>query len=115
MTFRNLNETWRDVVFRTYAQDHQDDVPFPVTYLVWAAEWKRDIIIEVPKKIDVKAYRHSVLKFTTNLRFQDPVYDDEYISVRPRVSKYKIGESREQAQAQQGEVGRDSASERSDS
>ncbi|KAI8677387.1 hypothetical protein NCS56_00628600 [Fusarium sp. Ph1] len=107
MTSRNLNETWRDVVFRTYAQDHQDDVPFPVTYLISATEWKRDIIIEVPKKIDVKAYRHSVLKFTINLRFQGPVYDDEYISVRPRVSKYKIGESQEQAQeveASQGDA-----------
>ena len=114
MTFRNLNETWRDVVFRTYAQDHQDDVPFPVTYLISATEWKRDIIIEVPKKIDVKAYRHSVLKFTINLRFQDPVYDDEYISVRPRVSKYKIGESKDQAQ--EGEAGQGDASvERGDS
>ncbi|KAJ4169821.1 hypothetical protein NW754_005968 [Fusarium falciforme] len=114
MTFRNLNETWRDVVFRTYAQDHQDDVRFPVTYLIFATEWKRNIIIEVPKKVDVKAYRHSVLKFAINLRFQDPVYDDEYISVRPRVSKYKIGESKDQAQ--EGEAGQGDASvERGDS
>ncbi|RSL64479.1 hypothetical protein CEP54_004704 [Fusarium duplospermum] len=117
---RNLNETWRDVVFRTYAQDHQDDAPFPITYLIWATEWKRDILIEVPKKIDPKTYRHSVLKFTIDLRFQDPVYDDEYISIRPRVRKYNIEEGREQArkqaQAQEGEAGQGSASvERGDS
>ncbi|KAL2693660.1 hypothetical protein Neosp_000221 [[Neocosmospora] mangrovei] len=107
MTFRNLNETWRDVVFRTYAQDHQDDVPFPVTYLINAPEWKRNILIEVPKKIDVKAYRHSVLKFTIDLRFQDPVYDGEYISVRPRVRKYDIDKGREQTlegEASQGDA-----------
>ncbi|KAI8721247.1 hypothetical protein NCS52_00571900 [Fusarium sp. LHS14.1] len=104
MTFRNLNdlqaqnlnETWRDVLFRTYAQDHQDDVPFTITSLTHAPGWKRDILIEVPKKVDVRAYRHSVLKSTIDLRFQDPVYDDEYISVRPRVRKHDIDKGWEQ-------------------
>ncbi|EEU39727.1 uncharacterized protein NECHADRAFT_100265 [Fusarium vanettenii 77-13-4] len=114
MTFRNLNETWRDVVFRTYAQDHQDDVPFPIKYLIHAPEWKRDILIEVPKKIDVKAYRHSVLKCTIDLRFQDPVYDDEYISVRPRVRKYNIDKGREKALEGEASQG-DASVERSDS
>ncbi|KAM0436664.1 hypothetical protein ACHAPT_002373 [Fusarium lateritium] len=98
MTTRNLNETWRDVAFRTYAQDHQDDVPFPVSYLIWAPEWKKDLIIKVSNKVEVKAFRHSVLQFAIKMRFQEPVYDDEYISVRPRVSRYKIDEAQEQAQ-----------------
>ena len=53
MTTRNLNQTWRDVVFNPYAADHAADVQFPVRYLINASQWKRDIFIEIPTKIDV--------------------------------------------------------------
>ncbi|KAK4235361.1 hypothetical protein C8A03DRAFT_36793 [Achaetomium macrosporum] len=53
MTTRNLNQTWRDVVFNQYAADHAAGVPFPVRYLIYASQWNRDIFIEIPAKIDV--------------------------------------------------------------
>jgi hypothetical protein len=40
MAFRNLNKTWRDVVFEQYEEDHAAGVPFPVTYLINATQWK---------------------------------------------------------------------------
>jgi hypothetical protein len=58
MTSRNLNQTWRDVVFNQYAADHADDVPFPVRYLIHASPWNMDIFIEIPAKIDVVCTGH---------------------------------------------------------
>lgn len=84
MTTRNLNTTWRDVVFTQYAADYEADVPFPVTYLINVPEWKQDILIKIPKKIDLKTLRKSVLDFCRAARGADPIYDGEHISVQPR-------------------------------
>jgi hypothetical protein len=84
MTSRNLNQTWRDVIFKQYAADHEADVPFPVTYLINVPEWKQDIRIKIPQKIDLKTFKHSVLDFLRATGGEDPVYDGEHISVRPR-------------------------------
>lgn len=86
MTTRNLNQTWRDVVFQQYARDHAADVPFPVRYLIHAPEWHKDIFIEIPTKIDERTLRRSVLDFAVSRRGAEPVFSNEYISVRPRVS-----------------------------
>ncbi|KAL1872686.1 hypothetical protein Daus18300_004232 [Diaporthe australafricana] len=85
MTTRNLNKTWRDVVFQQYASDHAADVPFPIRYLINAKQWHRDIWIEIPQKVDVRDFRRSVLSFFVAMRHEDPVFDDQNISVRPRM------------------------------
>ncbi|KAI4595485.1 hypothetical protein KJ359_006831 [Pestalotiopsis sp. 9143b] len=86
MTSRNLNKTWRDVVWEQYAQDLEADVPFPVRYLIHAAQWRRDIFITIPSKIDSPTLRRAVLKFVKEKRREpDPLWDGEHISVRARV------------------------------
>ncbi|KAK6196707.1 hypothetical protein LQW54_011275 [Pestalotiopsis sp. IQ-011] len=83
MTSRNLNKTWRDVVWDQYAQDLEADVPFPVRYLIHAAQWRRDIFITIPSKIDTRTLRRAVLEFVKARRREpDPLWDGEYISVR---------------------------------
>lgn len=86
MTTRNLNKTWRDIVFAQYAADFDADVPFPVRYLINADVWKKDIFIEIPTKIPVETLRRSVLTFRAKRLNSDPAYRDENISVRARVS-----------------------------
>lgn len=84
MTSRNLNTTWRDVIFKQYAEDLDADVPFPVRYLITAPPWK-DIFITAPHKIDLGTYKKAVLAFFIAKRFSnDPTYGDDNISVRPR-------------------------------
>lgn len=82
MTSRNLNQTWRDVVFHQYVADDAADVPFPVRYLINAQEWKKDIFIEIPTKIDVPVFRRAVLNFcVARRRADDPAYEDNRIKV----------------------------------
>ncbi|KAI2622427.1 hypothetical protein GGR54DRAFT_63548 [Hypoxylon sp. NC1633] len=88
MTTRNLNKTWRDVVFQQYTADHDAEAPFPLRYLINAREWHKDIWIEVPNRIDVRTFRRSVLNFVVSKRGADPVFSDEHISVRPRISQH---------------------------
>jgi hypothetical protein len=84
MTSRNLNTTWRDTIFQQYAADLEADVPYPVRYLINAPPWK-DIFITVPEKIDLRAYKNAILAFHRDRRCsEDPTYEDEHISVRPR-------------------------------
>jgi hypothetical protein len=88
MTSRNLNQTWRDVVFKQYEEDHAANVPFPVRYLINAPQWKTDIFIEIPTKIDVPHFRQAVLHFASTRRLaDDPAYEDDLIKVRARVSR----------------------------
>ena len=90
MTTRNLNKTWRDVVFAQYAADLEADVPFPLRYLINACEWKKDIFIEIPNKISVNTFRRSILNFFNAKRVEpEPDYQNENISVRARVSPFK--------------------------
>jgi hypothetical protein len=90
MTTRNLNKTWRDIVFDQYSADLSANEPFPIRYLINAPEWKRDIFINVPERISLEAYRRSVLTFfRTKHRDTDPSYEDENLSVQPRVSTYQ--------------------------
>ncbi|KAF7541925.1 hypothetical protein G7054_g332 [Neopestalotiopsis clavispora] len=85
MTSRNLNKTWRDVVWDQYAQDLEADVPFPVRYLIHAAQWRRDIFITIPSKIDSRTLRLATLEFHKQRRgHADPLWDGEHISVRLR-------------------------------
>ncbi|KAB5539240.1 hypothetical protein GE09DRAFT_1290374 [Coniochaeta sp. 2T2.1] len=82
MTSRNLNQTWRDVVFKQYEGDHAADVPFPIRYLINAPEWKKDIFIEIPAKIDVPVFRQAVLLFARTRRLaDDPAYKDDLIKL----------------------------------
>lgn len=84
MTSPNLNTTWRDTIFTQYAADLEADVPFPVRYLINAPPW-RDIFITVPKRIDLGAYKNAVFAFHKEKRCcEDPTYEGEHISVRPR-------------------------------
>ncbi|KAK4113662.1 hypothetical protein N656DRAFT_796899 [Canariomyces notabilis] len=94
MTSRNLNQTWRDVVFKQYEQDHAAGVPFPIRYLINAAEWKNDIFIEIPNKIDVPVFRQAVLYFSRTRRLaDDPAYEDNLIKVRARVARFSPSSS----------------------
>ncbi|KAJ3501635.1 hypothetical protein NM208_g16898 [Fusarium decemcellulare] len=87
MTSRNLNNTWRDVVFKQYEDDHAADVPFPIIYLIYAPQWKKDIFIEIPIKIDVPVFRQAVLHAASSRRLlDDPAYEDDLIRVRARIS-----------------------------
>lgn len=84
MTSRNLNQTWRDVVFAQYDSDHAADVPFPVRYLIQASPWQRDIFILIPRKISPRELRHAVGAFYAARRHDEPVFDGPLISVWPR-------------------------------
>jgi hypothetical protein len=85
MTSRNLTFTWRDVIFKQYDDDHQADVPFPITYLIVVPEWdNRDLIFEIPQKITLKTFKHAVLDFCITQEGAEPIYKGEHISVRPR-------------------------------
>ncbi|GFF24216.1 hypothetical protein IFM61606_09065 [Aspergillus udagawae] len=89
MTTRNLNRTWRDVVFAQYAADLETNEPFPIRYLINAPEWKKDIFINVPKKISLEDYRRSIHTFCrARYRDLDPAYEDENLSIQARVSRY---------------------------
>ncbi|KAH6949999.1 hypothetical protein FAVG1_07982 [Fusarium avenaceum] len=97
MTSRNLNKTWRDVVFEQYEEDHAADVPFPVTYLINATQWKKDIFIEIPTKIDVPVFRQALLHAVRSRRLQDdPAYEDDLIKIRARVSGRRDNDARAQ-------------------
>lgn len=88
MTTRNLNKTWRDVVWDQYEADFEADVLFPVRYLIHASEWKRDIFITIPNKITHEDFRRAVLDFlvaTRRVEKREPIWENELISVRPRV------------------------------
>ena len=86
MTTRNLNKTWRDVVFQQYEADHAADVPFPIRYLIWADQWKRDIFIEISNKIEVPVFRQALLRaFSSRRLLPDPAYEDDLIRIRARV------------------------------
>lgn len=90
MTTRNLNKTWRDVVFAQYAADLEADVLFPLRYLIHASEWNKDIFIEIPENASVKTFRHSIFNlFRVKHVEPEPDYQDENISVRARVSSFK--------------------------
>jgi hypothetical protein len=87
MTSRNLNLTWRAVVFTQYEADLDADAPFPIRYLINAGQRHRDIFITIPQKIPVQALRQSIFTFFAAVHTSDdPTYDDENISVRPRKS-----------------------------
>lgn len=95
MTTRNLNRTWREVVWEQYAIDLEADVAFPVCYLIHAPQWKRDIFITIPSKIPYETFRRAVLDFLTAVlrpRKVDPLWENEYISVRPRIKPPIAGE-----------------------
>lgn len=90
MTTRNLNTTWRDIVFKQYAADFEADVPFPVRYLINVPVVYglpgRDIWIEIPTKIDSKTLKNAFVAFMLATRdVGDPTYQDDHISVRPRL------------------------------
>ncbi|ROV93022.1 hypothetical protein VPNG_09414 [Cytospora leucostoma] len=92
MTTRNLNTTWRDIVFKQYAADFEAEVPFPVRYLINVPVVYglpgRDIWIEVQTKIDLKAFKKAIVAFHLATRLVgDPTYQDDHISVRPRLPK----------------------------
>lgn len=85
MTSRNLNTTWRDIIFKQYRQDHTDDVPFPIRYLLHNPTWKQDLWYEIPRKIDPDSFRRSIIAFHRTTRgTSSPIYSDENLSVRPR-------------------------------
>ncbi|KAH7261652.1 hypothetical protein BKA59DRAFT_519 [Fusarium tricinctum] len=86
MTSRNLNKTWRDIVFEQYEADYAADVPFPVRYLIYGDQWKRDIVIEIPTKIEVPVFRQALLHAASSRRLEnDPAYEDHLIKVRARI------------------------------
>ncbi|KAF4976745.1 hypothetical protein FZEAL_6623 [Fusarium zealandicum] len=103
MTSRNLNQTWRDVIFQQYAADLEADVPFPVSYLIFAREWNSDIIINTPSKIDLRTYKNAIRDFCVARRHVDPAFSNEYISVRARETwQQKMAAQEQQAAAQEG-------------
>ncbi|KAM0281884.1 hypothetical protein ACHAQK_002615 [Fusarium lateritium] len=86
MTSRNLNKTWRDIVFEQYEADYAADVVFPIRYLIYGDQWKTDIFIEIPAKIDVPIFRQALLHAASSRRLEnDPAYEDDLIKVRARI------------------------------
>lgn len=85
MTTRNLNRTWRDVVFSQFETDVETNAPFPITYLIYATPWNRDIIITISTKITPETFRREILDFFIK-RDPDPTFRCEHITIRPRVS-----------------------------
>lgn len=87
MTTRNLNKTWRDVIFAQYTADYEADVPFPVRYLINVRTYNnRDILINIPQKIDVRTFKKAVLAFYIATRFGEPRWKNEHIWVEPRIT-----------------------------
>jgi hypothetical protein len=87
MTTRNLNRTWRDVVFKQYEADLEANAPFPIRYFIYAISWQRDIIIRVLYKITLEIFRKSIFTFFRTLHnSENPTYEDDNLSVRPRQS-----------------------------
>lgn len=85
MTTRNLNKTWRDIVFSQYASDSEQDVAFPIRYIINTPQWQTDIIIDIPNKVDVKTFKQAILAFFKEKHTaSDPTYSSEHISIRPR-------------------------------
>ncbi|KAF4438063.1 hypothetical protein FACUT_5226 [Fusarium acutatum] len=90
MTSRNLNKTWRDIVFEQYEADHAADVPFPIRYMIYGDQWKTDILIEIPNKIDAPVFRQALLHAASSRRLEkDPAYKDDLISIRARIPPSK--------------------------
>ena len=84
MKTRNLNQTWRNVLFKQYAAAYEADVPFPVTYLIKVLEWDQDLLFNVPRKISLRTFKNSMLDFCRAAQGADPMYDGEYVSIQPR-------------------------------
>jgi hypothetical protein len=62
--------------------------------LINAPQWKKDIFIEIPTKIDVPVFRQAVLHFSSTRRLaDDPAYEDDLIKVRARVSRFSPSSS----------------------
>lgn len=70
-------------MFNQYAADYEADVPFPISYLIHIPEWKRDVRIQIPKKIELRTLRQSILAFLRATDGANPTYDGEHISTRP--------------------------------
>lgn len=87
MTTRNLNRTWRDVLFEQYKLDHDADVAFPVRYLLHNPQFSVDLFYEIPVKIHPDDFRRSILAFHRATKHSDrPEYADQNISIRQRFS-----------------------------
>jgi hypothetical protein len=86
MTTRNLNQTWRDIVFKQYAADYEADVPFPVRYLIKASPWNKDVFINIPNKIEIRTLRHAVRDWHLARRNEDdPAFSNEFVTVEARI------------------------------
>ncbi|KAF5592291.1 hypothetical protein FPANT_5450 [Fusarium pseudoanthophilum] len=85
MTTRNLNKTWRDVLFEQYQADLEAASPFPIRYLIFVYQWKKDIFISIPNKIEIETFRRAIFDFARSRnKEEDPTFSNEYISVWPR-------------------------------
>jgi hypothetical protein len=85
MTTRNLNKTWRDIVFEQYQADLEADSPFPIRYLIFLHRWKKDTFISIPNKIEIMTFRRAILDFVRSRDGEeDPTFSNEHISVWPR-------------------------------
>ncbi|KAK4964101.1 hypothetical protein LTR66_005869 [Elasticomyces elasticus] len=91
MTSRNLNRTWRDIVFTQYAADYEADVVFPIRYIISTPQWKQDILINITKKTEVDTFRQSIFTFFRALHTSDdPTYEDEHISMLAKTPLLKL-------------------------
>lgn len=85
MTTRNLNRTWRDIVFSQYSSDLEAEAPFPIRYIINTPQWQQDIIIDIPNQLDIKSFKQAILAFFKAKHTDpDPTYTSEYISIRSR-------------------------------
>lgn len=87
-TRRNLNKTWNNMVWHQYKADFEADVPFPIRYLIHAGERLQDIFITIPSKIPCETLRRALLDFLIATRRPnklDPIWENEHISIRPRI------------------------------
>lgn len=82
MTTRNLNQTWRDVLFNQYDLYHAINVPFPGRYIIFAPPWHRDILSEITKKLDPQIFHRSVQNFVTSKQYEtDPAFSNGHILI----------------------------------
>lgn len=85
MTTRNLNKTWRDVLFQQYEQDYAEDVPFPVRYLLNVPEHHQDLWWEIREKIEPGTFRQAIFAWYQATRNTDNLtYEDQHIGVTIR-------------------------------
>ncbi|KAK5653075.1 hypothetical protein OQA88_9362 [Cercophora sp. LCS_1] len=78
MTTRILRSDWVETVIRRYEQDYM-------------ANWNKNIVIEIPIKIDARIVRGALIGAYFARRCEnDPTYEDNFIKIRVHLPRFSV-------------------------